>query len=45
MPKDTIAEECFDYIIRGEAEESLVQLLKTDSTDSPIDGIVSRNGI
>ncbi len=44
MPNDTIAEECFDYIIRGEAEESLVQLLKTDSTDSHIDGIVSKKG-
>ena len=42
MPKDTIAEECFDYIIRGEASESLVQLLKTDSTDGRIDGIVSK---
>lgn len=42
MPEDTIAEECFDYIIRGEAEESLVQLLKTNSTDNQIDGIVNK---
>ncbi len=43
MPEETIKESCFDYIVCGEAEESLVQLL-TNGSPEGIDGIGYRDG-
>ncbi len=38
MPEETIMESCFDYIVCGEAEESLIKLLTNNSPEG-IDGI------
>lgn len=42
MPEETIKESCFDYIVCGEAEESLVKLL-TNGSPEGIDGIGYRD--
>ncbi len=43
MPEETMRESCFDYIICGEAEESLLQLIRKNSPEG-IDGIGYKKG-